>query len=77
MGQSIKYNIIDAPDNPYDLNSHFCFFADFAATVGYRFKQKKGFPMQWNSRILFIKYANGTIALLLSGVQTLAESFHC
>lgn len=65
MGQSIKYNIIDAPNNPYDLNSHTVSLADFAATVGYRFKQKERISYAVEFKGFYSsKYANGTIALL-------------
>ena len=65
MGQSIQYNIVSAQNNPNNFNNHLVSLADFAATVGYRFKQKERISYAVECKGFYSsKYANGTIALL-------------
>lgn len=65
MGQSIQYNVVDAQNNPYNFNNHITSLADFAATVGYRFKQKERISYAVECKGFYSsQYANGTIAVL-------------
>jgi hypothetical protein len=65
MGQSLQYNIVDAQNNPNNFNNHLVSLADFAATVGYRFKQKERISYAVELKGYYSsQYANGTIAIL-------------
>jgi hypothetical protein len=65
MGQSITFNQVSAVGYDNDHNATTISLADFSATVGYRFVQKKRISYAAELKGFYSSsYANGTLALL-------------
>jgi hypothetical protein len=65
MGQSISFNKVAAVGYDNDHDATTVSLADFSATVGYRFIQKKRISYAAEIKGFYSSsYANGTVALL-------------
>ena len=65
MGQSLNYSKVSNTDSSYNFNSKTTSFADFSATIGYRFVQKEKISYAAEIKGFYSSgYENTTIALL-------------